>query len=121
MYFLLTGHPPFTDGSLAQRIARHQSQMPEDVLKDRPDCPRDLADICWKMIQKKPERRYQKMQDVAEALENWARIRGLSLPHLTGNSGPQPIVSRPVPATPAAKPPGSDSRKAAPKPVFPAL
>ena len=32
LYFLLTGHPPFPDGTLAQRIAKHQSQMPADIL-----------------------------------------------------------------------------------------
>jgi eukaryotic-like serine/threonine-protein kinase len=71
LYFLLTGHPPFTDGSLAQRIAKHQTTMPEDVRKDRPECPRDLVDICVKMMQKKPEKRYQNMKQVAEALETW--------------------------------------------------
>lgn len=71
LYFLLTGHPPFTDGSLAQRIAKHQTTMPEDVRKDRPECPRDLVDICVKMMQKKQEKRYQNMKQVAEALENW--------------------------------------------------
>lgn len=76
MYFALTGHPPFVDGSLAQRIAKHQSQMPDDILKDRPDCPRDLSDICVKMMQKKPEKRYQTMKEVAEALENWLSIHG---------------------------------------------
>lgn len=71
LYYLLTGHPPFPEGSLAQRIAKHQTQMPEDIRKDRPDCPRDLVDICVKMMQKKPERRYQSMREVAEALEGW--------------------------------------------------
>ena len=71
LYYLLTGHPTFPEGSLAQRIAKHQTQMPEDIRKDRPDCPRDLVDICMKMMQKKPERRYQTMREVADALEAW--------------------------------------------------
>ncbi|MGI8977661.1 MAG: serine/threonine protein kinase [Pirellulaceae bacterium] len=71
LYFLLTGHPPFTDGSLAQRIMKHQNTMPEDVRKDRPECPRDLVDICVKMMQKKADKRYQNMQQVAKALETW--------------------------------------------------
>ncbi|HUE74905.1 MAG TPA: serine/threonine-protein kinase [Pirellulaceae bacterium] len=76
LYYLLTGHPPFPEGSLAQRIAKHQTQMPEDIRKDRPDCPRDLVDICVKMMQKKPERRYQSMREVAEALEGWLANHG---------------------------------------------
>src|SRR5207244_8820185 len=37
LYFLLTGRPPFPEGTLAQRIAKHQSQMPDDIRKLRPD------------------------------------------------------------------------------------
>jgi serine/threonine protein kinase len=76
LYFVLTGHPPFPDGTLAQRIAKHQSQMPEDIRKERPDCPRDLADICVKMMQKRAEKRYPHMRDVAAALENWLQTHG---------------------------------------------
>lgn len=76
LYFLLTGHPPFPEGSLAQRIAKHQTQMPEDIRKDRPDCPRDLVDICTKMMQKKPDRRFQTMREVADALETWLANHG---------------------------------------------
>ena len=76
LYFLLTGHPPFPEGTLAQRIAKHQTQMPEDIRKDRPECPRDLVDICVKMMQKKPERRQQTMREVANALENWLSNHG---------------------------------------------
>ncbi len=71
LYYFLTGHPPFTDGTLAQRIAKHQTAMPEDIRKERPECPRDLVDICEKMMQKRPERRYANMRQVAEALETW--------------------------------------------------
>jgi serine/threonine-protein kinase len=76
LYFLLTGRPPFPDGTLAQRIARHQTQQPEDIRKLRPDCPRDLADICLKMMQKRPERRYATMREVALALVNWLQTHG---------------------------------------------
>jgi serine/threonine-protein kinase len=76
LYFVLTGHPPFPDGSLAQRIAKHQTQMPEDIRKDRPDCPRDLADICVKMMQKRPEKRFATMREVADALIGWLASHG---------------------------------------------
>lgn len=70
-YFALTGHAPFNEGTLAQRIARHQTQMPPDIRDDRPDCPRDLVDICVKMIQKKADDRFQSCSEVAAALESW--------------------------------------------------
>jgi serine/threonine-protein kinase len=71
LYYLLSGHPPFPEGTLAQRIAKHQTQMPEDLRKERPDCPRDLADICVKMMQKKPQNRYPTAREVAEVLSSW--------------------------------------------------
>jgi serine/threonine protein kinase len=71
MYFLLTGHPPFPEGTLAQRIVKHQTQNPVDILKERPDCPRELADICSKMMQKKPEKRFQTAREVANILRLW--------------------------------------------------
>jgi eukaryotic-like serine/threonine-protein kinase len=70
-YYLLTGHAPFNEGTLAQRIAKHQTVMPNEVQKDRPDCQRDLSDICMKMMQKKPHKRYQSAREVAETLSAW--------------------------------------------------
>ena len=74
LYFLLTGKPPFSDGTLAQRIAKHQSEMPTPIRQLRPDCPGELEGICVKMIQKEPRYRYQSAQEVAETLEKFAAL-----------------------------------------------
>jgi serine/threonine-protein kinase len=71
LYFLLTGHPPFPDGTIAQRIAKHQKVMPDDIRKSRPDCPGELDGICVKMLQKDPKYRYPDCKTVAEVLEAW--------------------------------------------------
>ncbi|MFM8187623.1 MAG: serine/threonine-protein kinase, partial [Pirellula sp.] len=71
MYFLLTGHPPFPDGSISSRIIKHQNTMPQDIRIDRPDCPGQLDGICVKMMQKDPKFRYQDCNQVAQALEAW--------------------------------------------------
>jgi serine/threonine-protein kinase len=73
MYFLLTGKPPFSDGTLAQRIAKHQTEMPTTIRQLRPDCPGELEGICVKMIQKDPRYRYQSADDAAEVLEKFTR------------------------------------------------
>jgi serine/threonine protein kinase len=73
LYFLLTGHPPFPEGTLAQRIAKHQSKAPPDIRLDRPDCPAELITICGTMMQKDPRQRYPSMQTVADTLEAWVR------------------------------------------------
>ncbi len=38
LYYLLTGHPPFPEGTLAQRIMKHHTEEPPSILIDRPDC-----------------------------------------------------------------------------------
>ena len=71
LYFLLTGHPPFPEGTLAQRIVKHQTQQPRDISLDRPDAPQQLVEICNRMMAKEPENRYQSVQEVYTALSPW--------------------------------------------------
>ena len=73
MYFLVTGHPPFPKGTLAQRIAMHQTKEPEDLRASRPDCPPPLLAAIKKMMQKKREDRFQSCHDVKEVLTRLIR------------------------------------------------
>jgi len=75
LYFLLTGHPPFCEGSPAQRLAMHLKKMPQDPRKERSNCPTALCRICFKMMRKKPDERYQTMREVAKALDAWLAQR----------------------------------------------
>ncbi|XZE19497.1 serine/threonine protein kinase [Pirellulaceae bacterium SH449] len=86
LYFLLTGHPPFPEGSIASRIIKHQNEMPQDIRKDRPDCPGELDGVCVKMMQKDPRFRYADCIQVAEVLEGWLakyRQENPNLPEFT--------------------------------------
>ncbi len=87
MYFLLTGHAPFPEGSIAQRIAKHQKEMPKEIRKIRPECPGELEGICWKMIQKDPKFRYASAQQAAEVLENWLAAYRAAKPVRVGADG----------------------------------
>ena len=49
----------------------HTGKAATLLTHDRGDCPRDLADICVKMMQKRPEKQYANMLEVASALEGW--------------------------------------------------
>jgi eukaryotic-like serine/threonine-protein kinase len=71
MYFLLTGRPPFTEGTLPQRLMQHQKQLPRGIREFRPDAPFELVIICGKMMAKRPEERYQTMFEVSQALNSW--------------------------------------------------
>jgi len=71
LYFVLTGQPPFPEGTMAQRIVKHQTQQPRSILEKRPDAPRDLVRICRKMMAKEPAERYQTAAEVSSALAQW--------------------------------------------------
>lgn len=71
LYYLLTAHAPFPDGTLAQRIAKHQSERPAPLQDDRPECPESLSAICFRMMEKDPEDRYPTMAAAATALRDW--------------------------------------------------
>ena len=70
-YFLLTGHPPFPEGTLPERILKHQTQQPRSIRSQRPNVPPDLIDICAKMMAKRPEERFQSAAEVDRALQQW--------------------------------------------------
>ncbi|MCH7726422.1 MAG: serine/threonine protein kinase, partial [Planctomycetes bacterium] len=87
-YFMLAGHPPFPEGTLAQRIAKHQTQIPTDIREIRSDTPDELAEICVKMMQKNPEERFQTATEVGDVLEAWLLAEG----YLDEQRKPDPSV-----------------------------
>ena len=83
LYFLLTGHPPFPEGTISQRLMKHQTEDPPSVLVDRPDVPPTLLHICEKMMSKSPDDRYESAEDVSERLTTWLQDQGRDV----GDSG----------------------------------
>ena len=71
LYFLLTGRPPFGDGTLTQRILQHQTKEPTDIRQLRSDAPPELVEICRKMMAKNPADRYQTAAEVSRVLGAW--------------------------------------------------
>jgi eukaryotic-like serine/threonine-protein kinase len=70
-YCALTGHPPFTEGTLVQRLMAHQSQPAPPVTNERPDVPETLTKILDRTLAKKREDRYQTGRELADALTSW--------------------------------------------------
>jgi serine/threonine-protein kinase len=68
LYYLLAGHPPFPKGTLAQRIAMHQTKDPADVRESRPDCPEVVVELCQKMMRKDPDDRFQTCVEIKEEI-----------------------------------------------------
>lgn len=78
-YFLLTGKPPFPEGSLAQRLMKHQKARPTRVEDLRQDVPASLVRICNQMMRKDPEKRMQSAEIVVEQLGKWLASRGKAI------------------------------------------
>ena len=76
LYFALAGHPPFTDGTLVQRLLAHQTKAPTPITKIRSDVPEGVARILAKMMQKRKEDRFQSAREVADALGRWLTANG---------------------------------------------
>lgn len=71
LYFVLAGRPPFTEGTLVQRLLAHQTKPPTPIRTLRPEVPESLAAIIDRMMQKRREDRFQKAAEVAESLSAW--------------------------------------------------
>ena len=67
-YFLLTGHPPFPEGLLHERLMKHQAMEPTSIVQERPDTPADLEALCQKMMAKRPQDRPQTAEEVRRIL-----------------------------------------------------
>ncbi len=74
-FFLLTGRPPYGQGTLSERIAQHQSGQIPDVRQLRPETPAALAEICTRMMAKDPQDRFASAGEVAEQLALWLGSR----------------------------------------------
>lgn len=67
-YFMLTGSPPFPEGTIAQKLLWHQQKEPKSIRVLRPDVPEPIVAILEKMMAKNPKDRYQTPNELAEAI-----------------------------------------------------
>jgi eukaryotic-like serine/threonine-protein kinase len=76
LYHFLTGKPPFTGESMTEKLLKHQLDDAEPVEKLRSGLPKKLSAVVRRMIAKRPEKRYQTPNDVADALKAFAGSGG---------------------------------------------
>ena len=95
LYYLLTGRPPFPEGSVAQKLLWHQQREPAPVGQFRPDVPPELQAVVQKMMAKDLAARYQRPDEVMAALSPWVQTpiappAAEELPSLSrGGQGPR--------------------------------
>lgn len=69
-FHMLCGHPPFPEGDLLNKITAHAKNEPPDPRDINPDIPDAIAAIIFRMLEKRPEDRYQTPQELLDDLEN---------------------------------------------------
>jgi WD40 repeat protein len=75
LYFLLTGRPPFPNGTVIQKVMSHAGREPMSPTDLRPDIPPGLLEVLHMMMAKSPALRYQTPDQVDSALVPFASIR----------------------------------------------
>jgi serine/threonine protein kinase len=70
-HFLLTGRPPFPDGSAEQRLQQRLDETPSSVTELRSDVPVAIAEVCETMLARSVESRYADANEIVEALAPW--------------------------------------------------
>lgn len=59
LYHMLTGEPPYPEGTVLKKLLDHQSGEPPDPAKKNRRVPADLSLVCRKMMASDPKKRYQ--------------------------------------------------------------
>ncbi len=83
-FFALTGRPVFEGQSVGQLIAAHLTQPPPDLIEVRSDVPRDLAEVVYRCLAKKPADRFADVSELERALAScecaaeWSEVAAAS-------------------------------------------
>lgn len=93
LYYLLAGHPPFPEGSLAQRLLAHQTKQPKSITTVRPDVPVSFARILERMMAKSPDDRPPSAKAARRDLRGWLEQHGEAFAQTTA----PPVAKRPRP------------------------
>lgn len=73
LFELLTGNRPFEDPDAAKVMFAHVNEAPPPVTSKRPDLSRELDLVLMKMLNKRPEQRYE---NVTRAVQEFNRALG---------------------------------------------
>jgi serine/threonine-protein kinase len=77
LYFMLTGRPPFPDGTVLQKLLQHQGDEPTDPRMFRPELPDGFIRILNRMLAKSPQQRYSVPDQLMVELTAFAAQHGL--------------------------------------------
>jgi serine/threonine protein kinase/putative intracellular protease/amidase len=126
LYFLLTGRPPFPEGSALEKALSHVQETPAPLRSLRPEVSAALGDIVDRMMAKAPADRFQTPGEAAQALLPFTKsgtATTVSIPSPPPASNPSlptipasTVEARRTRTLPASPPP---RRAAKPRPPLP--
>lgn len=68
LFFMLTGQPPFPEGTVLQKLLQHQGDQAPDIRQFREDLSEGLSRVLRKMMAKDPRNRYAESAELATDL-----------------------------------------------------
>jgi serine/threonine protein kinase len=77
LFHMLSGRPPFPEGTVLQKLLQHQEEPPPNIRTLNPSVTPDLASILAKLMAKDPDRRYQTPEQLVRDLLTVAGALGL--------------------------------------------
>jgi serine/threonine-protein kinase len=80
VYFMLTGRPPFPDGTVLQKLLSHTSDAPPDPRQFRSEIPEALCRVVGRMLAKQPEDRFQNADELLGEVLLLSRSLGVTVP-----------------------------------------
>jgi serine/threonine-protein kinase len=94
LYYLLSGQPPFADGSLMDKLIKHRFTIPRPVESRRADVSPRVAAVVRRLLAKQPDDRYQTPAELAAALQECIKETGgcVGLPSTLVTGLPTPLL-----------------------------
>ncbi len=102
-YKMLTGEAPFKGNNPYVVLEQHVSEPPRSPRELVPDIPPEAEAIVLRCLEKAPERRFQSMYELAEALAHGTTLeygKGVDAPQAPGWNAPHPAAVEALQATP---------------------
>ena len=78
-YYLLTGQAMFPDGDLLNRINAHATNPPPNPQDLNEEVPHGVVEVMHRMLEKKPEDRFQTPDELLEAIETMSMKKSSEL------------------------------------------
>ncbi|MEM8733636.1 MAG: serine/threonine-protein kinase [Planctomycetota bacterium] len=94
LFFMLTGQPPFSEGTVLQKLLKHGSVPPPDPRGWRDDISDQVYAILMKMMAKQPSERYQQPADLVSDLLLLADVEDLPRSKLPGTVMFAPTIAQ---------------------------